>query len=89
MQIEVMVTKTWAYFQSQLDRARKIKAHVLIAGTNRSYCGLQNHDDVGQMSWQEFLDLDVDACTRCRHLTKRAGNKKIGNYIPSSKSQKG
>src|SRR3990172_8377089 len=69
MQIEVMTTKTWAYFYSMLDRARKIKAHVLKPGTSRSYCGLQNHDDVGEMSWQEFLSFSVDACSRCRRLT--------------------
>ena len=72
MQIEVMVTETWSYFHSQLDRVRKIKMHVLKSGTSRSYCGLQNHDDVGEMSWQEFLDLGVDACSRCRHLTPLA-----------------
>ena len=67
MQIEVMVTETWSYFHSQLDRSRKIKVHVLKPDTSRSYCGLQNHDDVGEMLWEEFLNLGVDACSRCRH----------------------
>jgi len=65
MTIEVMVTETWSYFHSQLDKARKIKVHILKSGTSRSYCGLQNHDDVGEMLWEEFLDLD--ACSKCRH----------------------
>jgi len=71
MAIEVMVTETWAYFHYQLDRKRKIKAHVLNPDTSRSYCGLQNHDDVGEMSWEDFLDLDVDACSRCRRIIER------------------
>ena len=91
MQIEVMVTETWSYFHSQLDRVRKIKMHVLKSGTSRSYCGLQNHDDVGEMSWQEFLDLGVDACSRCRHLTPLApdSSKAGDSSLPRASKAKG
>ena len=73
MQIFVMVTETWSYLHSQLDRARKIKVHVLKPGSNgRSYCGLQNHDDEGEMSWRNFVALGEDACKKCRRLTPLA-----------------
>ena len=72
--LNVMVTQTWSWFHAQLDfgKSKRIKIHVLRPNESRSYCGLQSHDDVGEMSWQEFLNLGVDVCSKCRHLTQRA-----------------
>ena len=66
--LSVMVTEMWSYFQSQLDRARKIKVHIIKPDSGgRSYCGLQSNDDAADMSWRDFIDLGVDACSKCRH----------------------
>ena len=69
--LNVMVSQTWSWFHAQLDfpKSKRIKVHVLHPNSTRSYCGLQNHDDVGEMTWQQFLGLGVDACSKCRHLT--------------------
>jgi len=71
--LNVMVSQTWAWFHAQLDfpKSKRIKVHVLRPNEARSYCGLQNHDDVGEMTWEQFIGLGEDACTKCRHLTKR------------------
>jgi len=74
MQIIVMVTQEWAYFKSQLDmpKSKRIKAHVVNPDTGRSYCGLQNHTDEGEITWQKFLNYGDWACSKCRRLTTRA-----------------
>lgn len=71
--LNVMVSQTWSWFHAQLDfpKSKRIKIHVLRPNESRSYCGLQNHDDVGEMTWEQFIVLGEDACTKCRHLTKR------------------
>jgi len=69
-----MVSQTWSWFRAQLDfpEYKRIKIHVLRPNETRSYCGLQNKDDVGEMTWEQFIRLGEDACSKCRRLTQRA-----------------
>ena len=64
--IDVMVTQEWAYLQAQpcdIPQSRWIKVHALRDG-RRSYCGLTNQTDVGQMEVGAFIKHE-DACKRC------------------------
>ena len=64
--IEVMVTQTWAWIQQQLDfpRYKWIKIHALRPYENISYCGLENHTDVGVLEEGEFIKHH-HACQKC------------------------
>lgn len=66
MEILLMNCQTWAYVHNQLDLPdyAQIKIHWINPDTNKSYCGLQNKDDLGYMEYEQYRN-HVYACKKC------------------------
>ncbi len=63
--LRVMVTQEWSWFYGQLDHAKshRIKAHILYGDSSRSFCGLLNVTDEGEMTLEDYDG--PDACKKC------------------------
>lgn len=81
--LNVMVSQTWSWFHAQLDfpKSKRIKVHILRPKETRSYCGLQNNDDVGEMTWEQFVGLGEDACSKCRRQAERQSRLVAGDGL--------